>query len=239
MHRFFVDEIDGDTAGITGDDLTHLSRVLRLKKGDALTLSDGRGMDYEARIESISREAATCRILESRRAETEPSCRVTLFQCLPKAGKLESVIQKCTELGASAVVPVVSRFCVALPKDFENKLPRLRRVAYEAAKQSRRALVPTVGEPVDISALRPADFDLMLAAYERETARTLKSALRGLPQPPRSAALVIGPEGGFAPEEITALTDRGALSVSLGKRILRTETAGPAMLAQLLYEAEA
>lgn len=236
MHRFFVDDI-GETARVTGEDLKHLSRVLRLGAGDAVTLCDGCGTDYEARIEEVNAEAALCRVVKSRPAGTEPACRVTLLQCLPKAGKLETVIQKCTELGVYEIVPVVSRYCVAEPKDFGRKLPRYQRVAYEAAKQARRGLVPRVGEPMALSALDPVVFDVLLMAYEGERERTLKAALKGLPRPAR-AAILIGPEGGFEENEVAALRARGALAVSLGPRILRTETAGPAMLAQLLYEVE-
>ncbi|MDO4572496.1 MAG: RsmE family RNA methyltransferase [Clostridia bacterium] len=236
MHRFFAEDI-GERVRICGDDFKHISRVLRLKRGDALTLCDGRGMEYEARIEAIEADAALCRVGSARPAGTEPPCRVTLCQCLPKGGKLETVIQKCTELGVYAVQPVLSRRCVSVPADFSKRLPRLNRVACEAAKQSRRGLLPEVRPLVPLEALRPEDYGCMLVAYEEERALSLKAVLRGRPMP-ESAALVIGPEGGFEASEVGGLTARGAVAVSLGRRILRCETAGPAMLAQLLYEAE-
>jgi 16S rRNA (uracil1498-N3)-methyltransferase len=236
VHRFFA-RPDGDYARITGEDYTHLSRVLRLKTGDRLTLSDGRGMDYEARIEALEPAAALCRVEAAIPSTGEPRCRVTLFQCLPKGAKLETIIQKCTELGAYCIQPVMSRCCVSVPADFSKKLPRYNRIAYEAAKQSRRGLVPEVLNVLPLSAVEPEDFDLVLLAYEREGERTLRQALRANPAP-LSAALIIGPEGGFDEEEAAALIQRGAIAVSLGPRILRTETAGPTMLAQLLYEVE-
>ena len=236
MHRFFVVP-DGDSARITGEDFSHLSRMLRLKAGDAVTLSDGRGMDYAARIESLEAGAALCHIESSFPAKAEPRCQVTLFQCLPKGAKLETIIQKCTELGIASIQPVMSRRCVPAPADFSRKLPRYNRIAYEAAKQSRRGLVPAVLDIRPLSALSPEDFDMMLLAYEREEACTLRGVLRGRAVP-STVALVIGPEGGFDEDEAEALTSRGALAVTLGPRILRTETAGPTMLAQLLYEVE-
>lgn len=236
MHRFFAAP-EGEHARITGEDLIHISRVLRLKAGDALTLSDGQGMDYEARIEALEPTAALCRVEAAFPSKGEPRCRVTLFQCLPKGAKLETIIQKCTELGVTRIQPVMSRCCVSVPQDFSKKLPRYNRIAYEAAKQSRRGLVPAVLELTPLSALAPEDFDLMLLAYEREETQSLRTALRANPTP-RSAALIIGPEGGFDEDEAEALIRRGAIAVSLGPRILRTETAGLAMLAQLLYEVE-
>ena len=236
MHRFFAMP-EGGHARITGEDFSHISRVLRLKVGDALTLSDGQGMDYAARIEALEPAAALCRVEAAFPSKGEPRCRVTLFQCLPKGAKLETIIQKCTELGVYRIQPVMSRCCVPMPADFSKKLPRYNRIAYEAAKQSRRGLVPAVLNLMPLSALEPKDFDLMLLAYEQEGGRSLRTALRENPAP-ANAALIIGPEGGFDEDEAGALTGRGAIAVSLGPRILRTETAGPAMLAQLLYEVE-
>lgn len=236
MHRFFV-EPAGDTARITGEDFQHLNRVLRLKPGDAVTLCDGRGTDYEARIAVIEPDVALCRIHRRQPSPAEPVCQVTLFQCLPKAGKLETIIQKCTELGVHAIIPTVSHCCTAVPENFSNKLIRFRRVAYEAAKQSRRGMVPRVDEWTSLDKIDPAAFDLALIAYEREDAHTLRDVLRDA-KTPGSAALIVGPEGGFEPDEAIRLVSCGAIAVSLGPRILRTETAGPAMLAQLLYEVE-
>ena len=151
---------------------------------------------------------------------------------------METIVQKCTELGVFAVVPVVSARCVVLPnKDFEKKRERYNRVALEAAKQSRRAMVPEVLPLVELKKIDPGAFDLFLIAYEDESGRTLKQALRAA-DAPKSIALVIGPEGGLEEGEVSRLTNAGAVSVSLGKRILRTETAGMAMLAQTLYEVE-
>lgn len=238
MRRFFCDNIVETTATITGDDAHHLYRVLRMKAGDALSLCDGVGYEYDARITSVSPDAVVCALGEKRTSNAESPVRVTLYQCLPKTGKMETILQKCTELGVFAVVPVVSARCVVVPnKDFEKKRERYARVVLEAAKQSRRALVPLVLPLVQLKQIDVRQFDLFLVAYEEESGCTLKQALRAVP-PPKSIALLIGPEGGLEESEVELLMNAGAVSVSLGSRILRTETAGMAMLAQVLYEVE-
>ena len=238
MRRFFCDNIIGNTATIKGDDAHHIYRVLRMKSGDTLSLCDGAGYEYDARITSVSPDAVVCALGEQRTSNAESPVRVTLYQCLPKTGKMETILQKCTELGMFAAAPVVSARCVVVPnKDFEKKRERYARVVLEAAKQSRRALVPQVLPLVQLKQIDVGQFDLFLIAYEEENARTLKQALRAAPQS-KSIGLLIGPEGGLEESEVALLTNAGAVSVSLGSRILRTETAGMAMLAQVLYEVE-
>jgi len=236
MHRYFVKDI-GRIARIEGEDFLHLHQVLRCKLGDKLILCDGHGMDYDAQIESFENNAVVCRVGTGHPSGTEPGCHIALYQCLPKVGKFEFIIQKCTELGIRSITPVLSNRCVVVPKDFSKKNLRYTRIAYEAAKQASRGLVPEIQDLQALSSLEPAGFDSMFVAYEKENTLMLKSALRdkaGL----KSVALVVGPEGGFDEEEIRLLSEKGAMIVSLGPRILRTETAGLAMLAQLLYEVE-
>ena len=238
MRRFFCDNITESTATITGDDAHHISRVLRMKPGDALSLCDGAGGEFDAVIASINPDAVVCTLGERRSSAVESPVNITLFQCLPKTGKMETIVQKCTELGVFAVVPVVSARCVVIPnKDFEKKRERYNRVALEAAKQSRRAVVPQVQPLVELKKVDPKQFDLFLVAYEEENARSLKAALQQADSP-KTIAILIGPEGGLEPDEVNRLTASDAVCVSLGKRILRTETAGMAMLAQILYEVE-
>ena len=238
MRRFFVEQVHNGAAVIAGEDAKHIARVLRMREGDTLSLCDAQGREYDAVITRVSADEVVCALGEPRPTDTESPCRVTLFQCLPKTGKLETIVQKCTELGVSAVAPVYASRCVVVPdRDFDKKRERYARVALEAAKQSRRAAVPEILPLVRIEAVDPAAFSLFLVAYEEETAVTLKSVLRGI-DPPETLGLLIGPEGGLTEPEVLRLVSRGAKSVSLGKRILRTETAGPAMLAQALYEVE-
>ena len=238
MCRFFCETITQGTATITGDDAHHISRVLRMKAGDALSLCDGAGNEYDAVITSISQDAVSCTVGERHASEAESPVRVTLFQCLPKTGKMELIVQKCTELGVFAVAPVVSARCVVVPgKDYDKKRERYNRVALEAAKQSRRGMIPSVLPLVELKKIDVKSFDLFLVAYEDETAVSLKQALRAA-KSAQTIALLIGPEGGLEEGEVASLVAAGAKSVSLGKRILRTETAGMAMLAQTLYEVE-
>lgn len=221
-----------------GDDAHHIFRVLRMKAGDALSLCDGAGNEYDAVISSVSADAVVCALGGRRESGVESPVPITLFQCLPKSGKMETIVQKCTELGVYAIVPVLSARCVVIPdKDYERKRVRYNRVALEAAKQSRRAMVPEVMPLTDIKKIDPKAYDLFLIAYEDESARTLKLALRDA-DAPQTVALLIGPEGGLEEREVSRLAGAGAVSISLGKRILRTETAGMAMLAQVLYEVE-
>jgi len=238
MRRFFCEDIQNNTACITGDDAKHIARVLRMRAGEALSLCDGAGTEYDARITAVSPDEVLCSIGEPRPSLAESPCRVTLFQCLPKTGKFETVVQKCTELGVFAVTPVFSARCVVLPdRDFEKKRVRYQRVALEAAKQSRRALVPQISPLTSIGDIDPRAFDLFLVAYEDETTLSLKQALRKNSSL-KTAGVLIGPEGGLTADEVSLLTKNGAQSVSLGRRILRTETAGMALLAQLFYEVD-
>ena len=238
MRRFFTTDITDDTAVLSGDDAHHIARVLRMRPGGRLAVCDGQGREFEAEIVSISPERVTCRFGLARAADVESPCQATLFQCLPKAGKLETIVQKCTELGVFAVVATVSARCVAEAGGaFSHKLERCRRVALEAAKQSRRAVVPEVRAPLSLAEIDVSAFDLFLVADEEERARSLKHALREAKRLD-TVGLCVGPEGGFARGEVEALVARGAVAVSLGKRILRTETAGMTMLAQLFYEVE-
>lgn len=237
MSRFFTDEIHPGSAVVRGEDVKHISRVLRLRPGDAVQLCDGQGNECDAEILSIAPDAVTFQTQPWRRAKSEPAVSVTLFQCLPKAGKMETIIQKCVELGAAAFVPVQSERCVVVLKaPYEGRIERWQRVSEEAAKQSRRGIVPQVMLPKSLESLDFSGFDTVFVAYENEQTVSLKTALRA--HPIRNAAIVIGPEGGFSEAEIARLIAKGATSVSLGTRILRTETAGMAMLAQILYEVE-
>ena len=238
MRRFFCENITTDSATITGDDAHHISRVLRMKAGDALSLCDGAGNEYDALIVSVSPEAVVCTVSNPHASEAESPVQVTLFQCLPKTGKMELIVQKCTELGVFSVVPVQSARCVVVPgKDYDKKRERYNRVALEAAKQSRRAMVPQVLPLTELKKINVKLFDLFLVAYEDENTVSLKQALRAASSP-QSIALLIGPEGGLEEGEVKKLVQAGAKSVSLGKRILRTETAGMSMLSQTLYEVE-
>ena len=251
MRRLIVspDSISGDRIHITDkDDILYLAHVLRMKEGDSLLVSDGAGKGWETRIERISRDGIEIGIISDLEIQSHDSICVTLYQGLPKGSKMEEIVRKATELGVYAVVPVGTARSIPGPGDISPaKIERWRRIAKEASKQSRRLFVPNVPDVLafaDAAAgLRDSGYDLVLVPYELEEAMTLKRALResiasmsdrGVK--PLSIAVFIGPEGGFEPGEIDMLVHEGAISVTMGDNILRTETAGPAAVTIILYE---
>ena len=238
MNRFFTDKsnITASTAFIIGDDVRHITKVLRMRVGDKVVLCDGLGTDYDAVIENCGNDRITFSVTNTRPSENESELKITLFQGLPKAGKMELIIQKCVELGIYEIVPVKALRSVVKvsAKDESTKLTRYNRIAFEAAKQSQRGIIPRVLDFTTFEDADLSDFDAVIVAYEEEKNVTLKQALSSLSEAKR-IALIIGPEGGLEEKEVASLTNRGGISVSLGKRILRTETAGMATLAMLMY----
>ncbi|MDR2771765.1 MAG: 16S rRNA (uracil(1498)-N(3))-methyltransferase [Clostridiales Family XIII bacterium] len=244
MNRFFADEnqISGNEIRIVSpQDVKHLTRVLRAVRGERIEVSDSAEWEYETEFLRLEDGAAVLRILNRQRFAREPGLKVALFQGLPKAAKMDAIIQKSVELGVAEIFPVACvRSVLAGEAVSTQKLARWRKIAAEAAKQCRRGLTPTVHSVLSFDAALSAmrGYDLMLFPYENETERSLKSCLRGLSARPGSVALIIGPEGGFSAEEAASPVAAGAVSVSLGGTILRTETAGPAAVAMLMYEFE-
>ncbi len=251
MSRFFVNPEDiGNNLIIIkkADDLHHMMKVLRLKEGDEVDISDGDAWEYRARIESLERDEAELTILDKNAFASEPSVEVTLFQGIPKQGKMETIVQKCVELGVHRIVPVfMDRTVVVDRGNFGKKVDRWNKVSAEAVKQCRRGIIPEVAMPVKTDdVLRDSDnsgkpdmleeFDLVLFPYENEKGATIKDALRKTNAV--NIAVIIGPEGGFSDEEALAIIGAGGVSVSLGKTILRTETAGMAAIAMIMYELE-
>ncbi len=227
MNRFFVETKVDNEFHISKQDSVHLSKVLRLKPMDKVEVV------YENRLykgEIVS--SGVIKEIEEIPVNSEPIREVTLFQGYPKAGKLELIIQKCTEIGIKSIVPLIVNRCVVKVK--EEKTQRFNKIAQEACKQCKRIAVPAVFDSVKIKDIALCDFDLSLVFYEGEKARSLKNALMENPDA-KKIAIIIGPEGGFETEEIQALTEKGAISVSLGKRILRTETAPISALSAVLY----
>jgi len=238
------------------DDIMYLSGVLRMKAGDKLLVSDGAGRSWETGITEISRSGIDLEILSENHIYEDMKTKVTLYQALPKGSKMEEIIRKSTEIGVYKIVPVVTKRTLEGSKNTTAlRRERWLRVAKEASRQSRRLIVPELSTVLSFeeaaAGLKDAGFDLILAPYELEEERTLKQALResiasvdaamlcraqGVDEKPLSIAVFIGPEGGFESEEIVRLVSEGAISVTLGDTILRTETAGPATVAMILYE---
>ena len=234
MPRFFIPApaLSDGRALLTGADARHVAASLRMKAGETLTLCDGVGFDYLCRIDELSPQAVALTVLEKIPSSVEPTIDVTLFVAWPKADKMEWVVQKAVELGAAAVSPFFSARCVSRPdeKSMQKKIERLSKIAAEAAMQSGRGRLPAVTAPYPsfhAAAEAAGRADRALFCYENEQERGLSEALA---PPFRTMALMTGPEGGFAPEEVETARAAGLLSVSLGPRILRCETAPMAAL---------
>lgn len=244
MSRFFVDAADVGENSIfiySKEDIKHMGKVLRLKEGDKIEISDSAQWEYQAEISAMEADFVEARILDKQRFAREPELRVTLFQGIPKQSKMETIIQKSVELGAFSLVPVFMERTVVVDKgNFSKKQQRWQRIAAESVKQCRRGIIPEIKEAVKLPDMIKtlSEFDLVLFPYENETGRTIKDSLRSQTRRPKDIALIIGPEGGFSDQEAETLARVGADRVTLGKTILRTETAGPAALAMVMYELE-
>lgn len=242
MPRFFISpgNITTNIATITGDDAHHIGKVLRMRVGDEIVLCDGQGTDYTANISEIAKSYVTAGITGSCPNTTEPPIEVWLFQALPKASKMEYIIQKCTELGVSHIVPCIMSHCVVKLEDESSMLKKTERwqsVAYEAAKQSGRGSIPHIHMPMtlDDTIFKLKELDLGCTLYEKETQICLKSVFASV-RSPKTVGFLIGPEGGISGEEAISITSSGIPTVTLGPRILRTETAGEAVIAMAMYE---
>lgn len=238
MPRFFCEEIENGTAVLRGENAYHLSRVLRMKPGERLTLCDLHGTDYEGEISVIDSDSIVVRILSQWKNETEAVAKITLFQALPKGDKLDFIVQKATEMGAVEIVPVLTKFCVARAdsQSFSKKRIRLQKIALEAAKQSGRGIIPAVSDIITfdhavakMSELQ-ANGGCAIAFYEGGGLRISELLNDGASK----IALFIGSEGGFAEEEIAACNAVGIPCATLGKRILRCETAPIAAISLIL-----
>lgn len=227
--RFFVEQI-GEEVALTGDELRHAKNVLRLSEGDEVTLLDGSGNEYAAVIASCARDRYLLHVLAKRENDREPKADVYLLFGALKGDKSELVVQKAVELGVRRIGVFSSRYCAAYIN--ENKLARLNRVAHEAAKQCLRASVPEVVYFNDFAAALAS-----AQAYEHKlfACEFLQKSERGIPAGLSSAALVVGSEGGFTQEEFDLARGMGFCGVSLGKRILRAETASVALLSVVMY----
>ncbi len=241
MPRFFVTKEQITPEGITifGEDAKHIGKVLRAKCGEEIIVCDGAGMDYQCEITAVG-ETVETKILSSRSSQSEPAVEVTLFQGLPKGEKMELILQKCVELGIHTIVPVATEFSIVkLDKKEEKKIQRWQKIAEAAAKQSGRGRIPSVERVMNWKeALSAASqLDGVMIPYEKEQERGLRSFLQDF-RGKRTMGIFIGPEGGFSEQEIVTAQQAGIVPVTLGKRILRTETAGMTALAIALYELE-
>ena len=246
MQRFFVEtyqiEEEKHCIHVTGADVNHIKNVLRMKLGEELWISDGGAKEYRCEIESLGDEEVLLHIIYAQEPDYELPNRIYLFQGLPKADKMELIIQKAVELGAYAIVPVETKRCVVKldEKKAAKKTARWQQIAESAAKQSKRMLIPKIHEVMSFQdALKLAEeLDIRLIPYE--LAKGMKETKEILNQirPGQSVGIFIGPEGGFEENEVSQALEKGAQAITLGRRILRTETAGLAILSVLMFQLE-
>lgn len=246
MSKFFVkdNQINNNSINIVGEDVNHISNVLRMKKEDELQVCNQEtGENYITKITSFSKEKIECEIIKKIDKTVESNVNITLFQGIPKFDKMELIIQKNTEVGVKKIVPVLmERTVVKLDeKTINKKIERWQKISEVAAKQSMRDIIPEVENVIKLKDIEKQNYDIILVAYENEDKNMLKSELIELKNKKMNKyniAIVIGPEGGISEKEIEILKNMGAVFVSLGKRILRTETAGIVMSGNIIYELE-
>lgn len=246
MPKFFIknDQVKDEYIDITGDDVNHIKNVLRLKIDDCIQICNSdTGNNYKAQIVSVEKSNIKCSIIEKLNSTVESNVYIHILQGLPKADKMELIIQKCTELGVQEITPVnMERSIVKLnPKDETKKIQRWQKIAEVAAKQSGRDKITQINNIVKFKDIFNVlkDYDTFLVAYEKEKENTLKKELIKLKEVtfPKIAVL-IGPEGGIDDEEIKVLKMNNTKIITLGKRILRTETAPLAISSIIQYELE-
>ncbi|MBQ7065471.1 MAG: 16S rRNA (uracil(1498)-N(3))-methyltransferase [Lachnospiraceae bacterium] len=245
MYQFFVEpeQIQGNRIIITGKDFNHIKNVLRMKVGEELNVKSGMDdNEYRCGILEFTEEEVICELYFIKEEATELPVRVYLFQGLPKSDKMELIIQKAVELGAYEIIPMATKRAIVKldDKKAKTKIARWRGISEAAAKQSKRAIIPNITAPKSFKeALEYCKaMDVKLIPYElAEGMEFTRNVIAGI-EKNQSVAVFIGPEGGFAEEEIQAAREAGMLPVTLGKRILRTETAGMCVLAFLLYQLE-
>ena len=244
MHRFFIQhsQIQGSRLYVEGPDVNHIKNVLRMKPGDQVMVSDGEDMQYLCALESFTDGLVWFEIVDTWKENRELPSKLYLFQGIPKSDKMELIIQKATELGVHEVVPVVTgRTVVRLDeKKAQKKTARWNAIAESAAKQSGRSRIPQVREVMAFSEALAftGELDVLLIPYEKaEGMESTRQAIEGI-RPGQSVGIFIGPEGGFEEAEVEQAMECGAAPVTLGRRILRTETAGFVVLSMLLYHLE-
>lgn len=239
--RFFVppENVKDGTVTIAGETARQIMRVLRLQAGDGICVLDGAGFEHEAEILSVTKEEVTARIKNSKVCDVEPSLRLSIAVALPRSERMDLIVQKGTELGICECIVMDSERVVARPveQSFRRKLSRWRRIAAEAAEQSGRARIPEIRGQISLSDLASEvrNFDAALVAWEEERETSIGTFLRER-RGAKSVLAVIGPEGGLTGGEVEILRNAGAVPVSLGRRILRTETAAIVVCAVVMYE---
>lgn len=240
MHKFFTPKelFYENEARILGEDVKHIYRVLRLEEGEKVVINNLEGEEFLGRIAEITKTEVKVVIDEKLEVNNESPLEIYLFQGLPKAAKMDLIVQKGTELGFKEITPIITeRVDVKLKGEFK-KLDRLERIALEASKQSKRTFIPKINSPISFKELEEELklMDLVVVPYENAENFGVKALVKDIDKSVKKLGIIIGPEGGFEEEEIEKLKDNGAYIVTLGPRILRTETAGFVCGSLLQYE---
>lgn len=234
MPRFFVNDIDGEKFEIFGEDAKHISRSLRMRTGEKLTLSDQKGYDYNATIDEIQADRVIVTITEKLDNQTEPKVKITLYQAVPKGDKLDFIVQKAVELGVAKIVPFLSDYTVSRPKGDSagRKTKRLQTISHEAAKQSERGIIPEITEIISFKQMleQMETFEHKILFYENATVKLSGYLWENVDE----IAVIIGSEGGFSEQEVEKLAGKNVTVCSLGARILRCETAAITALSAVL-----
>ena len=251
MPKFFVEnnQIKNDTIYIKNQDVNHIKKVLRKNIEDEITIcNENTKQDYLCKIKNIEENEITCKIIKELETNVESNIEVSIFQGLPKADKMELIIQKSVELGVHDITPIEMKRCVVKlkEKDKKKKIERWQKISEVAAKQCGRNYIPKINNIENLKEIseKIKDYDAVLVAYEEEKENTLKNELKLLKKDNKEnnkkikIAIVIGPEGGMDKEEINTLEKNGAKIITLGKRILRTETVDLNILSIIMYELE-
>lgn len=233
MQKLFVENINDEKIILDGESARHIAKSLRMRIGDVICVTDGGGDDYGCQIEEITKDEVVLKVCYKQACESEPSCRVTIYQGVPKSSKMEDIIQKCVELGVCKIVPTLTKRCVSRPDDKAagKKNQRYQKIALEAAQQSGRGIVPKIENMKTLrQAIAEDESDVKIVFYEgggEKLADIVKLDTE-------SVSVFIGPEGGFEQEEVEQIEASGGVRATLGKRILRTQTAPVAALTAIM-----
>lgn len=240
MPRFFTKDIENNKAYIKDEDAKHIKKVLRMKIGDSIDICDTNGYDYIGTIKELSDNIVCIDISEKMFSKSEPSINLTLYQAIPKGDKMEFIIQKATELGITKIVPVVTKFCVSRPdeKSANKKTERYRRIAFEAAKQSQRGIIPLIENQITFDeALSQMSISKGSMIFYEKATNSFKDAIKNsIENKNRDISIMVGSEGGFSEEEIAQAIEKNIQIISLGNRILRCETAPLTAISIIMFE---
>lgn len=235
MAWFFTEPFTGDYYTIDGEDARHIEKSLRMKAGESITLVDSNSVQHNGIIDSITSGSVTVKIIESFECAQEPTVKVSLYQALPKGDKMDTIVQKAVELGVNEIIPVISARCISRPdeKSMNKKIARWQKIALQAAQQSRRGIIPVVREAVSFKqAVNKLDKNACNIIFYECGGAKVSSIINDN----KSINMFIGSEGGFEQQEVDSIIEKGGSPATLGKRVLRAETAPLTALSVIMYE---